>query len=201
MSADVLSMIMDGLVLLLLAVMIFYAVRLSVQLKAFRDSKKDIEKLLMDLSGHIVDADRAIAGLREAARDSGRDLQEKINDGRALSSELQLMSESGENIARRLEQAAARPKHAPRVPVPASAAAPPLSVKVPVAKSAAAPVTTRTPAFAIHDPEFIEAPGGGGGAAAVDEGADNGDEWDGAENLQSQAERELFAALRKGGVS
>lgn len=102
------KLILDGLVLVMLAVTVFYAGRLSLHLKTFRDSRKSLEGLLDRLSQNIDHAERAIAGMREVARESGQALHEKIKDAQALTDELQVMQEAGNNLAGRLEKLADR---------------------------------------------------------------------------------------------
>lgn len=137
MDTHLLSMILDGAVILLLAAVIFFASRLSLYLRDFRAGRKDMDKLIRELSSSVEKADRAMAGLREAARDSGRDLQSMINEAKALTDELQLMSEAGNNMARRMETVAE--KSGRGVPVPA---------------------VRKEKSFTIRDPEFDPSAGG-----------------------------------------
>jgi hypothetical protein len=101
----ILELLLDGLMIVLLGAMIFYSIRLSMALKTFRESRNELAALLEDLSDNIVQAEQAIMGLRETANESGNELQEIINKGRALSEELQFINEAGDNLARRLENA------------------------------------------------------------------------------------------------
>ena len=167
MDTHLLSMALDGAVILLLAAVIFFASRLSLYLRDFRAGRKDMDRLIRDLSASVEKADRAMAGLREAARDSGRDLQFMINEAKALTDELQLMSEAGNNMARRLETVAEK---SGRGGTPATAA------------------RRKELSFAIRDPEFDSADNGGD--------ADEYPFEDETTGLQSRAERELFEALQ-----
>lgn len=197
MTGGALSLVLDGLIILLLAGTIFYCVRLSTYLKAFRNSRKDLEKLIGDLSGQIEKADRAIEALRRNARDTGRDLESQISEAKGLSAELQIMTESGNNLASRLEKLADKSRAA----VPAAPSA--LDLPRPRAKAPERKEKVQLPGFMIRDREYEE-----GGAEAVDEqGLMQGDfDDDEAGNLSSRAERELYEALRRkkteaGGVS
>ena len=194
-----LSTIMDGLVLVLLAATIFYAARLSLSINNFRNSRKDMEKVLNDLSQTVNRAEAAIEGLRIAAREGGRDLQEKVNEAKALSDELQLMTRSGGNIANRLEKAVdvggATNSTKPRRSSSPASSLPAL----PNALKENSPA--RGGGFAIRDSEFER-------EDDEESDEDEDEEWSGSENLQSRAEKELFDALRKnkkrsdaGGVS
>ncbi|NCC22509.1 MAG: hypothetical protein EOM26_08605 [Alphaproteobacteria bacterium] len=105
---EFLGLALDILIVALLAATIFYSIRLSANLKIFRESRGQIANLLEDLSNNIAHAEQAIAGLRETARDGGKELQDTIDKGRALSDELQLVTEAGDNLARRLEKLASQ---------------------------------------------------------------------------------------------
>jgi len=113
MMSVALPMIMDALIILLLAGTIFYAARLSFHIKAFRESRSEMEGLLRNLSAQIDKAEDAIEGLRQNSRQSGRDLQAVINEAHGISEELQVLSQSGDRLATRLEQAR---ENAPRSP-------------------------------------------------------------------------------------
>lgn len=180
--------ILDAAVILLLAGTIFYAIRLSMHIQAFRDSRKDMEKLLGDLAAHIEKAERAIEGLRENARQSGRDLQAHINEAQSLSEELQIMSQSGNRLASRLEKLADKNARAPARPSykPDLAGDKPRSLEAIPSNNSGEPFS----GFAIHDREFEE---------GMDEsGFLPGDfEEEETEEFGSRAERELFEALQK----
>jgi chromosome segregation ATPase len=101
-----LEITIDGIMVLLLGATVFFAARLSTHLKAFRDSRSELEQLLGELGDNIKKAEHSIEGLRLSAREAGRDLQGLINDASALSDELQIMTEAGDNMATRLEKLA-----------------------------------------------------------------------------------------------
>jgi hypothetical protein len=167
-----LPLILDGLILVLLGGTIFFAARLSVHLKTFRSNRTQLEKLVSELAEQIAQADRAVAGMREAAREGGRDLQQRINEARALSEELQFMNETGNNLAGRLE----------KVATGSAARVNPYDGDYDTAEEKRG--------FAIQDREY-----------GLDDDAAGfviDDEDDGA-NLGSRAERELFQALQGGG--
>lgn len=176
--------ILDAVIIVLLGATIFYAARLSLYLRDFRAGKKDMDKLISSLADHIVRAEKAITGMRESARESGRDLQSLINEAKALSEELQFMGEAGNSLASRLETLAER------------------SAKMAVAAKAAPRsrerfIAAKEDSFAIRDADF-----------ELEEDALREVVSD-EPGLQSRAERELYEALqrssggktRAGGVS
>ena len=102
---EIIGTVLDLVVMLLLGVTIFYAVRLSKSLNVIRDSRGEMAKMMKDLTRNIEKAEDAIHRLKNTAKDSGKDLQVIINESRALSEELQFINESSDSLARRLEQA------------------------------------------------------------------------------------------------
>lgn len=100
------STILDLSILALLAGTVFYALRLSAQLKVLKDSKSDLEQLVSNLSINISRAHEAIQEMQDVAGTSGQELQDLIRDAQDLSQELQIITESGNNMADRIENAA-----------------------------------------------------------------------------------------------
>lgn len=121
-----LSLILDVVIVVLLGLTIVYAARLSLQLRRLRDSKSDLDRVVRDLVKNLDRADRAIAGLKEAARDSGAELQDAIDKATGIADELEVMVNSGDRLASRLEGLvdAGRGAPAARASTPASAPAP-----------------------------------------------------------------------------
>ncbi|MCB9988742.1 MAG: hypothetical protein H6868_05320 [Rhodospirillales bacterium] len=201
----VISMILDGMVLILLAATIFFAARLSLHLKVFRQSRKDLDKLLASLSDSITRAEKAIEGMHEAARESGRDMQGLMDDAKAQADELQLMTEAGNALAGRLEALAERNRQpsarqdrdetdmfrseedfAQAPSIPKKHRKPPVE-----SLSRGRSVS----GFAIRDPEFDR----GEMNESKTAGNDSEEEAAFAETLHSRAERELYEALHGGG--
>lgn len=176
MTGQVLSIILDIAVLIALGFAIFYCFKLSRSMSDFRGHRQDMNRLIDRLSKNIDEALRAIDGLKIAGDRSGRELQKTINDSRAMAEELQMINESSNNIATRLEKLVGNNSLAPH-----STEQPKNFPSTPHRK----PAVTDKPAFFIHDRDYSdEAPAGS-------------EEEDIPEDLQSQAEKELFAALRK----
>jgi len=174
------SLILDIIVLLCLGATIFYAMRLSTALNNFKAHRKEFEGLMADLSQNIAQAQAAMTGMKAASKKTSADLQEKISDAVALCDELQLMTEMGNRLAQRLEEksdqsSGKRAKDIPANNEPAS--------KMPDAD---------LPSFFIKDPEFNE--DSNVQPFSPRDGED--EDGDGA-HLQSEAERELFKALKR----
>ena len=185
MDAPLLSLLMNGTIIVLLLATIIYSARLSRGIRVFKDSRKDLEKLVRDLGQQIARADEAVAGMRNSARDAGKDMQAKISDCKRLQDELDVMIQSGNSLAARLEKAVDRglpdagraggeraKSPALAAPKPANPSAKPL-VK-PLVKPLGKPVLSRAKRLKPREPEISQAP-----------------------ELKSQAERELYDALNK----
>jgi hypothetical protein len=104
MTGAPLSLILDVVILVLLGLTIVYAARLSLQLRRLRDSKSDLDKVVRELVKNIDKAERAVQNLKDEAKSTGADLQRAIGNAVSLADELQLMTESGDRLATRLEK-------------------------------------------------------------------------------------------------
>lgn len=120
------NLILNVLILVLLGLTIVYAARLSLQLRRLRDSKSELDKVVRDLIKNLDRADRSIMGLKEAAREAGGDLQNSIDRAVAISDELDVINDSGNRLAQRLEALmdTARPMVSASSPAPKPQAAP-----------------------------------------------------------------------------
>lgn len=190
------QLILDGLIVALLAGTIFFAARLSLHLKVFRESRKELESLIGTLTEQTETAHTAIEGMRETARQSGRDLQQLINEAKSLTDEMEIMTEAGNNMANRLErnaETAARGQGSD-------------STRSEDIQKPAKRAESQNAAFMIHDREL-----GDDDAGLEDEDvygmAAKAPLNTSSDKLQSQAERELFEAMQArkksdaGGVS
>ena len=179
MSEALLSVILDGLILVFLGLTVFFAGRLSLHLKQFRSTRKELEGLLASLSSSIVRAEGAITGMKETAQESGRDLQDRIDEARKVLDELQLIEEAGNSLAARLETLAERSGRASRSSSPSPSGV----------------------GFSIRDPEFDRGTGAGASEGEGEEGesfeAGDDDRSLFSQSLHSRAERELYDAINQ----
>lgn len=113
MNLTIISALMDILIVILLMGTIYYAYSLTRQLKIFRQSRQEFESLLMQLTGQINTANESIDHMKEAADTNGQVLNKLIRDGKLLADELDMVNEASNNLANRLERAASldRPDH------------------------------------------------------------------------------------------
>ena len=98
--------IMDVVILATLAATIFYALRLSGQLKILKDSRTQLELLVSNLAINITRAQEAIQEMHDVAGEASDRLQGAIKEAYGISEELQLITEAGENLADRITESA-----------------------------------------------------------------------------------------------
>lgn len=224
MNLAIIGLVFDAIIMVLLAATIVFAAKLSLSLKRFKDNRDILDKMIRDLNTNVNDAERVIGQLQNNARETGTDLQRMIDQASALSDELSLMTEAGDNLAGRLEKLAERNGHlaqqaAHQYDVPDEAplaaprrAAPPAGAYTDYLKQMepaepARPETPRKPKstadkgaakasgegkgglFSIRDPDIER---GLDPVDGIDEGLDL------AEDLHSEAERDLYEALNAG---
>lgn len=207
---SLIGFVLNGVLLVLLAATIYFAVKLSLSLGAFRNSRGELAALISELSRTIDQAQIAIAGLRESAREGGRELQEKIDTARTLGDELDVMASSGEKLARRLDGVMARAREESASGAAALFRGAPGrgagDERTGFSRPSAVPAAAAAPGgFAIRDREMDA--GGAPSSAAIPArpALFPGDDPDAAEDesvpegLYSKAERELYDALKKGG--
>jgi biopolymer transport protein ExbB/TolQ len=100
-----LSLVLDIVVAVLLLATIAYAMTLSRRLGALRDDKAQLEALVRSLDQSSRRAEAGIAALKTAADEIGRELQEKVDRGQALRTDLGYILELAGGLADRLEGA------------------------------------------------------------------------------------------------
>lgn len=119
-----LGLIFDVAILGALGATIFYALKLSRQITQMQADRRAFEALISALNVAASRAESAIAAFKTTAAESGDKLQEKINAARALSDELEIIIQAGDNLADRLSGNASRarqavvPEETPRTPAP-----------------------------------------------------------------------------------
>jgi hypothetical protein len=189
---------MDAAILILLAGTIFYAAKLSRNLKTFKESRQEIHNLIQDLSSQIVKADQAIISMKHAAKDSGRELQSTIDDAVAFRDELSLMNDAADRMASRLEGAGRNKPSEKKESIdrndPAVGTNGQDADKGPKARIATTKdvIEENFPSFVIRDPE-MEGDKDSASYQPEDENSDNMAEDD----FYSEAERDLYNALVK----
>ncbi len=114
-----LGLILDGVMVVLLALTIISVWVLAGRLKYLRDSRREFEKMIQQFDEATKRADVGIKGLQQAASKTGEGLQQQLDRARSLRDELSIMIESADSLARRLEAASSSGKPAPETSKPA----------------------------------------------------------------------------------
>ncbi len=103
-----LSLVSDVIIAVLLVATIFYVLRLSVYLKAFKDNREQLQSVISVLSTQIERAEKSVEGLHSAADEAGHDLQARLNKANAMFDELDIVVQTGDALANRLEDLAVK---------------------------------------------------------------------------------------------
>lgn len=103
-----LTLLLDVLLLLLLAGTIFVAVKLNARLKILKDVRKDFDQMIVRFDEASRRAELGVQSLQNAARDSGQNLQKRLDRAETLQDDLSIIIETAENIATRLERGASQ---------------------------------------------------------------------------------------------
>tara|TARA_Y100001001_G_scaffold20313_1_gene17547 strand:+ start:240 stop:881 length:642 start_codon:yes stop_codon:yes gene_type:complete len=205
----ILTIVIDVIIILMLGAGVYAALRLSKALKTFNTAKKDMRGLIEEVSGAITKADEAVKNFKANMAQSSQNLDKKIQEAKMLSDELELIHQSSSRIADRLEKLMDDTPSKARRPASSSASA---SSSSATKKSATAsekrtdkPSTASKATswikggksmskdedagsiFSIRDPDYEQ---------GLKEQAGTSSAWDGPEDLESDAERALYDALR-----
>lgn len=174
------SAFLDIAVLILLGVTVFYAAKLSIYLRDFREGREDMEALMRTLAESVNKAQTSMERTRITAQETAQGLEELVKESKFLSDELRFMNEAGDNLANRLEKLAERNSQA------VVAKSEPMHFIEEYEEEEfyedIAPRPEEKTMFSIRDPEFEVVP--------------PGEESAPERPLQSRAERELLEALK-----
>lgn len=96
-------LLLEGMVTLLLVATIGFCWRLNGRLGELRDARAEMGKLIGELDRATSRAAAAITDLKVASEGIGATLEDKMGAARVLVDDLQLMVESGNRLADRLE--------------------------------------------------------------------------------------------------
>ncbi len=105
---DLFSLILDLAVVGLLVATITYAVILNRKLGQLRNNRQELEALIKGLNEAVARADTGIKGMKRTAAETGEALQKAITRAKELRDELQIVIETGDALASRIERAVGR---------------------------------------------------------------------------------------------
>jgi len=98
------TLALDIVIIILVAVMIVYSVMLNIKLKAFRGSQNEMAGLIDRLNTAIITAQTSVETLKNTALSEEARLESLINKSRMLADELEIITESGSSLADRIER-------------------------------------------------------------------------------------------------
>lgn len=105
---EYIKLALDILILAGLGGFMYYALRLSKALDVFRTYRGDFQHVMTQLTTHIDEAQKAIEELKDVSASSGADLRKMVKDAQFLCDDLEFMTETGNNLAERLESASGK---------------------------------------------------------------------------------------------
>ena len=98
------ALVLDILIIVLIAIMIGYSVVLNNKLKSFRNAQNEMAGLVGQLNQAINNAQASVDALRKAANEEEGKLDALIRKARLMSDELEFITETGSNLANRIEK-------------------------------------------------------------------------------------------------
>lgn len=105
MTLDILSIAFETVVALLLALMIFYCMRLNRRLDQMRARESEMLGLIEQFNTAAVRAETTVQTLKTVGADSERSLRAHVDRAQALRDDLMFMLDRGESIAAKVETA------------------------------------------------------------------------------------------------
>lgn len=97
---------LDLVLIMMVGVGLYQAARLIRHLAGLRQGRVEMERFVHEFNATVVRAEAGIKGLRNAARESGDDLEKLVEKATMLRDELSFIVESADQIAERLSQTA-----------------------------------------------------------------------------------------------
>jgi len=129
---------LDILLIVMVGIGLYQAMRLIKHLAGLRQGRVEMERFVHEFNATVIRAEAGIKGLRQAARDSGDDLEKLVEKALAVRDELQFIVESADQIAERLSHSASMMARSEKRPEAAAPTPAPEAAK-PVAKPASEP--------------------------------------------------------------
>ncbi len=105
---------LDIVIIILIAVMIGYSVVLNIKLKTFRNTQNEMNALVGQLNEAVSRAQTSVEELKKAAVTEEVRLKDLVSKSRLLADELEIITQSGSNLADRIEQGLVPAQNAPQ---------------------------------------------------------------------------------------
>ena len=107
---------LDLVLIGLVCVGLIQAARLIKHLAGLRQGRNDMEQFVHEFNSTVIRAENGIKGLRQAARDSGDDLEKLVAKAAMIRDELHFIVGSADLVAERLSQSATHGRSEPTAP-------------------------------------------------------------------------------------
>ena len=141
------SLVLDGVVVVLLVATIGYAVVLNRRIGEMRKWKAEFDRMITTFNQATTRAEAGIQSLKSIANQRGPDLQRSLDKARSLRDDLAYLVERGDTLADRLTESVRSAIPTPRAAEAATAASTPAATESPAAatESPAAGSNTANP--------------------------------------------------------
>jgi len=117
------ALLADAIIAALLVATIAYAAILERKLSALRAAKQEMAELIGRFTEATTRAESGLAGIRQTAEETGRELQRILDKGNSLADDLVFLVERGDAVAGRLEHGTAKGRGGARAEPPPAAKA------------------------------------------------------------------------------
>lgn len=108
------ELVLDIVIIILIMVMIAYSVVLNIRLRAFRHAQNEMAVLIGQLNEAISRAQSSVETLKKSALTEEVRLKKLITKSRLLADELEIITQSGSNLADRIERGLVPSQRAPQ---------------------------------------------------------------------------------------
>ena len=98
------ELVLDIVIIIMVAVMIFFAVVLNIKLKTFRNAQSEMRGVVGQLNEVVSRAQASVETLKKTVLTEEDRLDRLVTKSRLLVDELQIITESGSNLADRIER-------------------------------------------------------------------------------------------------
>lgn len=226
MGSDLVTLFLNILMLFLLGATIYFVYRLTKSLDNFKEHRKELDSVIANLLSCIDQADRSVQTLKQTSAEKAEELSRMIDQAQSLSDELQIINEAGESMAKRLEKLAetnrkiVQPTHTRKLQEQALYEEDEEKISSPVRRKSPQKSQLEKqdsyesklkrvdrekeiqqedlPSFMIKDKDYddIDSLGSRLDSSASNDGSRSSDDDASSQKLQSQAERDLYDALR-----
>lgn len=98
------ELVLDIAIIVLIAIMIGYSVVLNIKLKVFRNAQNEMAALIVQLNEAVSRAQTSVEMLKKAALSEESRLKGLVTKSRHLADELEIITQSGSNLADRIER-------------------------------------------------------------------------------------------------